>query len=134
MPTRARPPFAPLANPGLTAKHLDVDGLLAVTSFRAGEPRVLTPEPGTDPVEEVFPSPAAELRLSRLHSTGTPTRVDLPAAPQILLCTAGHARLHARDGPRLDLYPGRSAYLHPTGEPVHLTGAGADLFRATTGH
>ncbi|MBP0448960.1 mannose-6-phosphate isomerase, class I [Kitasatospora sp. RG8] len=118
---------------GLTAKHLDVDGLLAVTSFRTGEPGVLTAAPVAGGVEEVFPSPAAEFRLSRLRPTGTPMRIDLPGAPQILLCTAGRAVLGAPDGRRLTLNAGGSAYLRPDGGPVHLTGTGAQLFRATTG-
>lgn len=138
---------------GLTAKHIDVDGLLAVTSFRTGEPPVLTAAPAgssteTPPdaahgasravdaagegIEEVFPSPAEEFRLSRLRPTAAPARADL-ASPQILLCTAGRARLRSTAGHTLDLLPGGSAYLRPSGEPVLLTGAGAELFRATTG-
>ncbi|MER6400523.1 mannose-6-phosphate isomerase, class I [Kitasatospora sp. NPDC001603] len=127
---------------GLTGKHIDVDGLLAVTSFRTGEPPVLTASPAAGlpadgspargGIEEVFPSPAEEFRLSRLLPTADPTGIDL-AAPQILLCTAGRARLRSAAGHTLDLRPGGSAYLRPTGEPVLLTGAGAELFRATTG-
>ncbi|MGV9263261.1 mannose-6-phosphate isomerase, class I [Kitasatospora sp. NPDC003701] len=133
---------------GLTAKHIDVDGLLAVTSFRTGEPRVLTASPAGpcvappdgpgavdaagEGIEEVFPSPAEEFRLSRLRPAAAPARVDL-AAPQILLCTAGRARLRSATGHTLDLLPGGSAYLRPSGEPVTLDGAGAELFRATTG-
>ncbi|MEU6232199.1 mannose-6-phosphate isomerase, class I, partial [Kitasatospora sp. NPDC047058] len=122
---------------GLTAKHLDVDGLLAVTSFRTGEPGVLTPgrAPGADPAEEHFPSPAAEFRLSRLRPTATPVRIDRPDAPQILLCTAGHAGLGTPDGHHLPLPPGHAAYLRPTPTPVHLTGLPdprTELYRATT--
>ncbi|MFD5082457.1 mannose-6-phosphate isomerase, class I [Kitasatospora sp. NPDC058201] len=131
---------------GLTAKHVDVDGLLAVTAFRTGEPAVLTartPDDGGTPdgarapggggIEEQFPSPAAEFRLSRLRPTAVPVRVDLADAPQILLCTAGRARLRAPGGAGLDLPPGRSAYLRPGAGPVRLTGPGAELFRATVG-
>lgn len=120
---------------GLTAKHVDVDGLLAVTSFRTGEPPVRTAEPvtGRSGIEHRYPSPAAEFGLSVLRPTATPVRVDLAGAPQILLCTAGRARLRTADGATLDLGPGHSAYLPPTTTPVQLTGPAAHLFRATTG-
>ncbi|WP_371502491.1 mannose-6-phosphate isomerase, class I [Kitasatospora sp. NBC_00374] len=117
---------------GLTAKHVDVAGLLAVTVFRTGEPEILTAAPARDGIEERFPSPAAEFRLSRLRPTGTPARVDLPT-PQILLCTVGRARLHAAADQGLDLRPGQAAYLRPFAGPVHLTGPDTELFRATTG-
>ncbi|MBD0692319.1 mannose-6-phosphate isomerase, class I [Streptomyces sp. CBMA123] len=116
---------------GLTTKHVDVDGLLAVTSFRAAEPVLLTARPLSG-VEAEFPSPAEEFRLSRLRPPVTPVRVELPT-PQILLCVAGHARLHAPGHPGLDLPRGASAYLPPGAGPVELTGSGAELFRATTG-
>ncbi|WP_327674707.1 mannose-6-phosphate isomerase, class I [Kitasatospora sp. NBC_00458] len=135
---------------GLTAKHIDVDGLLAVTAFRTGEPPVLTahaPEGNGAAtgdrtatgigigigIEEQFPSPAAEFRLSMLRPTAAPARIDLADAPQILLCTAGRARLRTPAGHALDLPRGRSAYLRPGTDPVHLTGPGAELFRATVG-
>ncbi|MEV6978420.1 hypothetical protein [Kitasatospora sp. NPDC093806] len=120
---------------GLTPKHVDVAGLLAVTDFRPAEPAVLTGEPiaDGDGTETHYPSPAAEFHLSRLRLAGAPVRVDRAAVPQILLCTSGEARLHAPDGTTLALPRGRSAYLRPTTTPVHLTGPGAELFRATVG-
>ncbi|MFF2043803.1 mannose-6-phosphate isomerase, class I [Kitasatospora sp. NPDC058170] len=152
---------------GLTAKHIDVDGLLAVTAFRPAEPQLLTAVPATAlpatagstwsavtdcgvadctlgapgtgesglgeaAIEECFASPAEEFRLSRLRPTDAPARVDLPG-PQILLCTAGRARLGSDRGHTLDLRRGESAYLRPSAGPVRLTGPGAELFRATTG-
>ncbi|MET8546586.1 mannose-6-phosphate isomerase, class I [Kitasatospora sp. NPDC004799] len=117
---------------GLTAKHVDVDGLLAVTSFRTGEPAVLTPRPLADGTEERFPSPAEEFGLSRLRPGATAVRVDLPT-PQILLCVSGQARLRGTGGAELALPAGASAYLRPGAGPVELTGPGAELFRATTG-
>ncbi|MFI2609430.1 mannose-6-phosphate isomerase, class I [Kitasatospora sp. NPDC018619] len=117
---------------GLTPKHVDVDGLLAVTSFRPGEPGVLAPRPAGGGAEEEYPSPAEEFRLSRLRPGAADLRVDLPG-PQILLCVAGRARLRAADGSALALPAGASAYLPPGAGPVALTGPGAELFRATTG-
>ncbi|MFD5466387.1 mannose-6-phosphate isomerase, class I [Kitasatospora sp. NPDC127059] len=116
---------------GLTNKHLDVDGLLAVTSFRAAGPVRRTARPLND-VEAEFRSPAGEFHLFRLRPPAAPYRVELPT-PQILLCVAGHARLHSPGFPALDLPRGASAYLPPGAGPVELTGPGAELFRATTG-
>ncbi|MFB7675717.1 mannose-6-phosphate isomerase, class I [Kitasatospora purpeofusca] len=120
---------------GLTAKHIDVPGLLAVTVFEAVEPAVLTAAPtaGGDPSEACFPSLAAEFRLSRLRLGDTGVRIDRADSPQILLCTAGEARLSAPDGPSLRLSRGGSAYLPPTTVPVRLDGPGAELHRATVG-
>ncbi|MFJ8436075.1 mannose-6-phosphate isomerase, class I [Kitasatospora sp. NPDC094019] len=120
---------------GLTAKHIDVPGLLSVTAFEAVEPAVLTAAPaaGADPSVACFPSRTAEFRLSRLRPGDTGVRVDRADAPQILLCTAGEARLSAPDGPALRLARGGSAYLPPTTVPVRLDGPGAELHRATVG-
>ncbi|MEU8512348.1 mannose-6-phosphate isomerase, class I [Kitasatospora sp. NPDC048722] len=112
---------------GLTPKHVDVDGLLAVTSFHPSEADVLDP---TD--EGEFPTPSGEFSLSRLHPTESPARADLPT-PQILLCTEAEARLRSLDGAVLDLPRGAAAYLRPGAGPVWLTGPDAEVFRATTG-
>ncbi|MEU3574770.1 hypothetical protein AB0E96_41185, partial [Kitasatospora sp. NPDC036755] len=117
---------------GLTPKHVDVDGLLAVTSFRPAEPEVLAPRPAANGVEEEFRSPAEEFGLSRLRPGAASVRIDLPT-PQILLCVRGRARLRAPGGAELPLPAGASAYLRPGAGPVGLTGPGAELFRATTG-
>ncbi|MFE4359801.1 mannose-6-phosphate isomerase, class I [Kitasatospora sp. NPDC056800] len=117
---------------GLTPKHVDVDGLLAVTDFRPGEVELLAPRPTGDGFEEEYPSPAEEFRLSRLRPGAAAVRVDRPA-PQILLCVSGRALLRAPDGSELPLPAGASAYLRPGAGPVALTGPGAELFRATTG-
>ncbi|MFJ4186876.1 mannose-6-phosphate isomerase, class I [Kitasatospora sp. NPDC089509] len=116
---------------GLTDKHVDVPGLLAVTTFRAAEPAVLSARP-LNPVEAEFPTPAEEFRLSRIQLPTGAGRIELPT-PQILLCVAGHARLRAPGHPALDLPRGAAAYLPPGAGPVELTGPGARLFRATTG-
>ncbi|MFE2415209.1 mannose-6-phosphate isomerase, class I [Kitasatospora sp. NPDC059408] len=112
---------------GLTPKHVDVDGLLAVTSFDPSEADVLDLTG-----EGQFPTPTPEFSLSRLHPTESPNRADLPT-PQILLCTEAAARLRSPDGAVLDLPRGAAAYLRPGAGPVWLTGPGAEVFRATTG-
>ncbi|MFC9328367.1 mannose-6-phosphate isomerase, class I [Kitasatospora sp. NPDC057015] len=116
---------------GLTPKHIDVPELLKVVGFTPSDPDVLrpVPVPGT-PGEELYPVPIDEFRLSRFRLGDEPRRID-GRAPQILLCTAGTARLTAADGQTLDLARGESAFLPATGAHTALAGPGATLFRAT---
>ncbi|MFF2042883.1 mannose-6-phosphate isomerase, class I [Kitasatospora sp. NPDC058170] len=116
---------------GLTPKHIDVPELLKVVGFTPGAPDVLRPAPvpGT-PGERLYPVPIDEFRLSRFDLDGQPRTVD-GRTPQILLCTAGTARLTAADGTVLDLAPGESAFLPATGTGTGLSGAAATVFRAT---
>ncbi|MDH6703640.1 mannose-6-phosphate isomerase [Kitasatospora sp. MAA19] len=116
---------------GLTPKHIDVPELLKVVIFEAGAPEVLHPAAveGT-PGEELYPVPIDEFRLSRFTLDGRDREID-GRTPQILLCTAGTARLTGADGTTLDLARGRSAFLPATGTPTRLSGTGTTLFRAT---
>jgi mannose-6-phosphate isomerase len=113
---------------GLTPKHIDVPELLRIVRFEAGDPGVLRPEAASDG-EELYPAPIDEFRLSRyVLAPGAGTRTLPAGTPQILLCTAGEARLRT-NGTTLTLARGESAYV-PAGEPVELGGE-ATLFRAT---
>ena len=116
---------------GLTPKHIDVPELLRIVRFEPAAPGVLRPLPDPDGSgEEVYDTPTDEFRLSRYPLTpGTPPRTLDPRAPQILLCTAGHATVTAADGSRLALERGRSGYLR-AGEQATVTGDGT-IFRAT---
>ncbi|MCG6494625.1 mannose-6-phosphate isomerase, class I [Kitasatospora sp. A2-31] len=116
---------------GLTPKHIDVPELLKVVGFTPGAPDLLLPVPvdGT-PGEELYPVPIDEFRLSRFTLDGHEREID-GRAPQILLCTAGTARLTAADGTVLELTRGESAFLPATGTATRLDGADATVFRAT---
>ncbi|WP_406286155.1 mannose-6-phosphate isomerase, class I [Embleya sp. NBC_00896] len=141
---------------GLTDKHIDVGELLRIMAFRAGPVEILSPEipkgpegprssegpwspgsperAGPDPGEEVYATPVADFRLSRLRSTAGrgPYLLDT-AGPQILLCVRGTATATGADGEVLDLARGQSVYVR-AGEPrVAVTVEGDDglVFRAT---
>lgn len=116
---------------GLTPKHVDVPELLRVVDFRATEPAVLSPQAvaGADG-EELYPAPVDEFRLSRYTLDGRPRTVD-GRTPQILLVTAGEARLTDAAGRTLELSRGQSAFLPADGSPTTLSGTGAEVFRAT---
>ncbi|MFI8079946.1 mannose-6-phosphate isomerase, class I [Kitasatospora sp. NPDC086009] len=116
---------------GLTPKHIDVPELLKVVDFTPGAPELLLPTAvDTTPGEELFPVPIDEFRLSRFVLTGRGRELD-GRAPQILLCTAGRARLTAADGTVLDLARGGSVFLPATGTATRLDGDDATVFRAT---
>ncbi len=114
---------------GLTPKHVDVPELLRVVRFEPTTPDVLRPEADTDDAE-VYATPAAEFRLARyaLAAGSVPHRLDAHGA-QILLCTAGTARLRGEDGTELTLARGESAFVR-AGERVSADGEGT-LFRAS---
>ncbi|GAA0493493.1 mannose-6-phosphate isomerase, class I [Streptomyces sp. NPDC046215] len=115
---------------GLTPKHIDVPELLRVVRFESTAPAVLRPEADAGG-EEVYPAPIDEFRLSRYALAPAEAPVTLEAgAPQILLCTAGTALVHAPDGTELPLHQGESAFVRAD-ERVELTGEGATVFRAT---
>ena len=118
---------------GLTPKHIDVDELLRIVRFVPQEPQVLRPEAASDE-SEVYATPVREFQLGRqLLSAGAAPRELTSQAPQIVLCTAGSARLTSRRGSaderELSLAQGESAFI-PASEPVLVTGRGT-LFRAT---
>ncbi|MEU7134836.1 mannose-6-phosphate isomerase, class I [Streptomyces sp. NPDC046261] len=114
---------------GLTPKHVDVPELLRVVRFEATAPAVLRPEADVDGAE-VYETPAPEFRLSRyaLAAGSPPHPLDARTA-QILLCTAGTARLRGEDGSETTLGRGESAFVR-AGERVDLSGEGS-VFRAT---
>ncbi|GAA5066678.1 mannose-6-phosphate isomerase [Thermocatellispora tengchongensis] len=131
---------------GLTGKHIDIPELLAILSPEPAEPAVVRPA-ARDGVE-VYETPAAEFRLSRVRLDGN---LDLPATgPRILLSVAGTVTVRRRPrdgqgnpGDRLEhgtpgehdeiaLAPGASAFAPASAGPLMLSGHGT-VFVATTG-
>ena len=114
---------------GLTSKRVNVPELLEVLDFRSAPLPVLHAEP--DGSFETYPVPVADFRLGRLRLGAGP--VALPGSgPQIVLCSAGTARLRAPDGTELELRRGESAYLPARGAGVTVAGPGTVL-RVTAG-
>ncbi|MEO7195802.1 MAG: mannose-6-phosphate isomerase, class I, partial [Pseudonocardiaceae bacterium] len=121
---------------GLTAKHIDVPELLRVLDFSHSELPVQRGE-RVGPQETAYRTPAEEFQLTRLEwAEGELTPVPLRSSwPQILLCTQGTAELRSRDGARVRLPRGGSAWL-PAADPeitVHPTTTPVQLFRALPG-
>jgi len=103
---------------GLTPKHVDVPELLRTLTFGTGAPPVLRPRE-VAPGEGVYDAPVAEFRLSVLHPTSgrSVPRRELGSA-EIVLCTAGTARLVEESGASTALERGSSVFVSAGGHYV----------------
>ncbi|WP_034270077.1 mannose-6-phosphate isomerase, class I [Haloechinothrix halophila] len=124
---------------GLTPKHVDVPELLRVVDFSRGSMPVLRGEPDGDPRLRVYRTDAQEFELSRVEWPEDDNgEVELPAGPQIVLCTRGGAVLReSSTGRELWLCRGESAWLAARDGAVSvrptMSTQPAQLFRATAG-
>lgn len=125
---------------GLTSKSVNLAELRRVVNLVAETVEPIGAEAPTsalvgaaeaDPVEEVFPFPAEEFRLSRLTLDGG--LVELEAAgPEILICVDGGADLAAASVPAVGLARLGGAFVPATTGRYGLRGVGT-VFRATIG-
>lgn len=114
---------------GCTRKHVDVDELLSVLTFEAGEPHVQAGS-RVSSVEVQYESDVAEFRLSRLALDGSvPRAIELGAGPEIILCVAGDLVVRDADGTERALQRGESLFVPATSERLAIIGRGR-LFRA----
>ncbi|GAA1427006.1 mannose-6-phosphate isomerase, class I [Microlunatus lacustris] len=106
---------------GLTAKHVDVDELLAILDFTPGFPGYV------EPVEEApgcwrYPTPAPEFALWRLEPRETVVEVPQTAAARVLLVTDGTVVVEG-GADDLPLHRGQSAFAR-AGEELVVSGTG----------
>lgn len=113
---------------GLTAKHIDVDGLLQVVDFEPDEPRVMLPE-GADGVY-VYPTSFSEFELWLVAPVDCKS-LELPRTDsgRIVLATSGEFELSS--GQTLQLTSGQAAFV-AADEHVSVKGQG-QLFMAVSG-
>lgn len=113
---------------GLTAKHIDVDGLLQVVDFEPDEPRVMLPE-GADGVY-VYPTSFSEFELWLVAPVDCKS-LELPRTDsgRIVLVTSGEFELSS--GETLLLTSGQAAFV-AADEHVSVKGQG-QLFMAVSG-
>lgn len=114
---------------GLTSKHVDVEGLLAVLDAEAGPPPLIHPVE-LQPGEHVYPTPTPQFRLSRLEPTGRALRLQRRGV-EVLLCTEG-AIVVGADGCEETLGPGEAVLVTADAGDVEVRGTGT-AFRATVG-
>jgi mannose-6-phosphate isomerase len=78
---------------GLTPKHVDVQELLNILSFTAGEVDILRPRRLASG-EAVYPTPAEEFALSVIAVDGaSPFRSGTKRSVEIMICTEGEAQI-----------------------------------------
>ncbi|MCA9707190.1 MAG: mannose-6-phosphate isomerase, class I [Myxococcales bacterium] len=117
---------------GLTPKHVDVPELLQVLDRQAGPVPVVRPQPVSEH-EAAYPTPAPAFALSTLELRAGQRWSAPLVGPELVLCTAGRARLHGGSAP-VSLGPGQSAFVPGSAAARAIdTDAGATLFRATVG-
>lgn len=111
---------------GLTAKHIDIEELLAVTDFTPSAPELV--EAVAQPNgEDLFPTPATQFQLTRLRPSVEPIVVAVPG-PGALLCLDGELTTE-RDGATETLRRGQALFLPYSGGSLRVSGAGL-AFRA----
>lgn len=114
---------------GCTPKHVDVEELLKVLSFKGGPIPVINPAPpGEAPIQRYI-TEAEEFELSRVRVRGELT-IPAHAGPRIVLAVEGEASLDS-SGANQRLAAGQSAFLLP-GETVQASGD-CSLFVAAVG-
>ena len=114
---------------GLTAKHVDVEGLLDVLDTRpAAAP--LVEAVTVQNSEDAYPTPTPQFRLSHLRPAGTPITLD-HRGPQAVLCVNGAVEVVA-DGTGVTVLAGQAVLVTAAAEQVTVDGRGS-AFRATAG-
>ncbi|MFV0428318.1 MAG: mannose-6-phosphate isomerase, class I [Arachnia sp.] len=114
---------------GLTAKHIDVDGLLDVVNFDPTPVQLVTPR-GSDGVY-LYPTSTPEFELWLVQPVmHNGTQLPRPDAGEVCLATSGNFVLSGDEQP-LRLRQGEAAFV-PAGESVSVTGDG-QLFVASSG-
>ncbi|MBL8951310.1 MAG: mannose-6-phosphate isomerase, class I [Myxococcaceae bacterium] len=109
---------------GLTPKHVDVPELLATLAYELGPVPLVSPR--RDREEEVWDTPAAEFRLSRL-SLAKGAAAPVRRGPEILLCTDGEAEVQG-----VKLKKGSALWLDAADPGYAVTGRGT-VYRVTAG-
>ena len=112
---------------GLTAKHVDVDELLAVLDAEPARQLHVEPTPVDGGV--AYPTPTGHFALERYAQLTTPVRLA-GDGPQILLAL-GPADVVAA-GRHLSLQTGQAVFVPAAADDIELAGAGP-VFRTTVG-
>lgn len=114
---------------GLTAKHIDVEELLAILHFTPGVPpgpAVRTVQPGV----QVYDAGEACFALVMIDAGSSAVEIE-PMQPSLLLATDGPVDVAGGDG-GIVLDAGLAAFVAPGRGPMHVSGAGR-LWWATVG-
>lgn len=116
---------------GLTAKHIDVEGLLQVVDFTPWTPDVIHPIEVAPGVWS-YGARCPEFEVWKLTvAPGTPVTLPGDGSARVALLTAGHVEFAGTSG-TLNLHQGQSAFVAADEAAVVLTGD-ADIYVAASG-
>jgi mannose-6-phosphate isomerase len=116
---------------GLTPKHIDVEELLQLMSFKAVPLEILTPEYNRAG-ERVYQTPAAEFRLSCMDlSPDNPFCSEQQRSVEIYLAIRGKGQItSSATGQRMDIGKGQS-FIVPAAMPDYRIKGDISLYKAT---
>lgn len=115
---------------GLTPKHVDVAGLLAIVDPRPGPPIIVEPVvigPGAVRLAPGIP----DFEILRVDAQQDPVRLELTGVA-VAVCTAGELTVSGDGGASCGLVPGRALLATPDESTLTVTGSGT-LFVAVPG-
>jgi mannose-6-phosphate isomerase len=117
---------------GLTPKFVDVPELLSLISFRGMMPGMINGSKGTGTGEWIYPSPAGDFSLSRIHLAPGQVFQNTANSAEIWLIYDGVAVLDA-DGKQVQVKKGESLIVFAGKHYQIKTGRGdVELYRAST--
>ncbi len=83
---------------GLTQKHIDIEELVKILTFKTGHPKVLRPQWGAVPQIKEYFSDTSEFKLTVIDSAKQLQHIDIRMnSIEILICTEGQMRLESTD-------------------------------------
>ena len=119
---------------GLTPKHVDVPELLRIVNFSPGPVQKIALQPGRQPTERVYETPASEFQLSAIAVSENSTFTDEgDRSVDILICMEGSARIQGlKNSDSESVEKGMSVLIPAAVGPYQIAGE-ATLYRATVG-
>lgn len=92
---------------GLTAKHADVQGMMAALTFAGGPAAVIAPRDNA-PGEKIYPTPAEEFALSEIRVGSDRWSSGPLRSVEVLLCVEGEGILSSGSGDQMPVGQGVS--------------------------
>lgn len=116
---------------GLTPKHVDLDELLSILSFNAGNVMILNPVSTGKDCESVYTTPAKEFALNVITVAGNEFVSNKNRSVEILFCEKGSGLISViGKEDSIELAPGES-YLVPAGVPQYKISGNTSVFKGT---
>jgi mannose-6-phosphate isomerase len=119
---------------GLTPKHVDVPELLRIVNFSPGPVQKIALQPGRQPTERVYETPASEFRLSAIAVSENSTFTDEgDRGVEIMICMEGEARIKDLRSGQFEIVGKGMSVLIPSAVGPYLIEGEATLYKAAVG-